>query len=322
MGKNNQFWPESLIRFTNGRFETMSNRIKSESVYRIDHVPGEEVDPAEEFDNIHNYREFDEQGNLILEIGYTREGDVADKIAYKYDTEGRQIETMVYGEFDEVLERKETVFNASGRRIKEIMHYLDGSADIHEFFYDENGRLTGMTVKDDEDELEFSEKYSYEGDKMVRWERWDDEDEMIFKQEDEYKDGALITRTTWSDEEEEPFTVVQHFTATGHLQEELRYNNNEELIERNIYEENETGHVVRLVEENRQRKNTTEFEYDESGRITHQAETNLAGDLNHEVFRFYDETGEPVKTTVFALNRYNNQPVAYTLVYKREWYQD
>lgn len=300
----------------------MSNRIKSESVYRIDHVPGEEIDPAEEFDNIHNYREFDGQGNLLLEIGYTREGDVADKIAYKYDDAGRQVETMVYGEFDEVLERKETVYDASGKRTKEIMHYLDGSADIHEFFYDENGRLTGMVVKDDEDETEFSEKYTFEGDKVIKVERWDEEDELIFKQEDEYKDGALITRTTWSDEDEEPYTVVQHFTPAGHLEEELRYNKKEELIERNVYEEDESGRVIRLVEENRQRKNTTEFEYDDQGRITHQAETNLHGDLNHEVYRFYDETGEPLKTTIFALNRYNNQPMAYTLVYKKEFYAD
>jgi YD repeat-containing protein len=297
----------------------MSNRIKSETVYRIDHVPGEEIDPDQEFESIHSYREFDGSGNLVLEVAYTRDGEIADKIARKYDPDGRLTETCVYGEDEEILERKETVYDR-GRIAKELTHYLDGSYDVHEFFYDEEGKLTGMTVKDDEDEPDYSEQYFYEGEKVVKVERLDAEGELIFKQEDEYSDGVLVTRTTWSAEDEEPYTVIQRFTASGHLEEEMRYNDSEELIERNIYEEDKHGRVARLTEENRQRKNTTEFEYDEKGNVVHQVETNLNGELNHEVFRFYGPDGEPVKTTVEAMNRLGNQMIAYTLVYKREFY--
>jgi len=140
----------------------MSNKIKSETVYRIDHVPGEEIDPEEDLEGMQSYHEYDEAGHLILEIAYTRDGDIADKVEYKYDAAGKLLETSIYGEYNDVLERKELVWSSDDRVMKEIIHYLDGSEDIHEFFYDDKGNLTGMVVKDDEDELELSEKYFYE----------------------------------------------------------------------------------------------------------------------------------------------------------------
>jgi antitoxin component YwqK of YwqJK toxin-antitoxin module len=285
-------------------------------------MPGDEIELNQDFDGKQSYHEYDKAGHLILEIAYTRDGEIADKVEYRYDEEGKLLETLVYGEDDEVLERKEIIWSDNNKLKQEIIHYLDGSEDIHEFFYDEQGNLTGMQVKDDEDDLDFSEKYFYEGDKMIRVEKWNEEDELIFKQEDEYEDGKLKTRTTWSDEEEEPFTTVQHFNPAGHRVEELRYNSNEKLVERNIYEEDEQGRVVRMVEENKLRKNTTEFSFDEQGRVIYQKETDLNGELNHEVYRFYGADGEPVKTTVEAVMKSSSQKRAYSLIYKREFIQD
>ena len=298
----------------------MSNKVKSETIYRIDHLPGEEIDFTGESEGMQSIHEYDQAGNLLLEIAYTRDGEVADKTEYRYDQEGKLLESMIYGEDDEVLERKEMNWGADRHLIREIIHYLDGSQDIHEFFYDENGNLTGMQVKDDEDELEFSEKYFYEGDKVVKVERLDDENEVIFRQEDEFENGILKARTIWSAEEEEPFTIMQHFNERGHRSEELRYNSNEKLVERIILEEDENGRVVRMVEENKQRKNTTEFTYDENGRVTYQKETDLHGELNHELWRYYGPDGEPMKTTVEMIMKPSGEKRAYTLLYRREFY--
>jgi antitoxin component YwqK of YwqJK toxin-antitoxin module len=298
----------------------MSNKIKSETIYRIDHLPGDEIDLDQEFDGMQSYHEYDEAGRLILEIAYTRDGEIADKVAYRYDETGRMLETSIYGEDDDILERKEIIWSDDKRVMQEIIHYLDGSEDIHEFFYNEQGNVTGMQVKDDEDEIEFSEKYFYDGDKVIKVERLDGEDEIIFRQEDEVENGNLKVRTIWSAEDEEPYTIIQHFNAAGHREEELRYNSRKELIERNIYEENEHGRVVRMIEENKQRKNTTEFSYDDKGNIVYQKETDLNGELNHEIFRFYGPDGEPVKTTVEAIARPAFQKRAYTLIYRREMY--
>jgi YD repeat-containing protein len=300
----------------------MSNKIKSETVYRIDHMPGEEIALEQDFDQMQSYREYDRSGRLLLEIAYTQYGEIADKIEYRYNEEGNLLETFIYGDDDEVLERKEVVWSDDNRIAREFIHYLDGSEDIHEFFYDEQGNLTGIRVKDDEDELEYVEKYFYEDGLPVKIERKNEDDDLIFSQEDEYENGKLLTRTVWSAEEEEPYTFVQHFNASGHREQELRYNSREELIERNIYEEDEHGRVVRLIEENRQRKNTTEFSYDDKGNVIHQVETDLNGELNHEILRVYSPEGDPLRTTVEAIIRQSGDKRAYSLIFKRETFED
>lgn len=296
----------------------MSNKIKSETIYRVDHVPGEVIDLNQEFDHRQSYREYDETGRLLLEIAYTQDGEIADKVSHRYDETGRLLESHIYGEDDEILERKEVVWGNEGRVTRELTHYLDGSTDTHEYFYDHNGKLIGMKVKDDEDELEFSEKFFHEGDKLVKVERCDSDDKVIFRQEDEYVDGIFRARKIWSSEEEEPYTMIQQFNAAGHREQELRYNSREQLIERNISETDEQGRVVRIVEENRQRKNTTEFTFDGQGNVTHQVETDLNGNLNHKVYREYSKEGELLLTTVEAVIKSSGAIRAYSLIIKKE----
>jgi antitoxin component YwqK of YwqJK toxin-antitoxin module len=297
----------------------MSNKIKTESTYRIDHVPGEIIDPQDELDGLQTYNEYNQAGNLTLEIAYTRDGDIADKMEYKYDEKGKLLETLIYGEDDEVLERKEMVWDGN-RLLKDIIHYLDGSEDIHEFFYDENGKLTGSQVMDDEDEPEYSEKYYYDADKLIKVERFNGDDELIFSQKDVYDNEKLKTRTIHSSEDEEAFTLVQHFNAKGQRVEEFRYDSKNRPVEHNVWEEGEEGRVIRTVEENRQRKNTAEYSYDDQGRVIYQKETDLKGELNHEIYRFYDTEGEPLMTTVEMIMKPSGEIRAYSLVYKREFY--
>lgn len=297
----------------------MSNRIKSETIYRIDHVPGEEVNFNPDSGYKQSCQEYNPEGRILLELTYTFEGDISDRIEYHYDEKGRLKEALTFGENEELLERKELAWTDGDRISLEIIHYLDGSADFHEFFYDEKGNLTGIQVRNDDDEIEFEETYFYESD-LVRMERRDEDDELVYMMENTYLDGVLRERTIWSAEEEEPYTYVQRFNSAGHREEELRYNSQGQLSERNVYSLDSEGRIISMVEENRLRKNTTEFAYDGKGNVTFQKETDLNGELNHEVFRHYDETGQPVKTTVEAAVKPSQEIRAYTLFYIREFY--
>jgi hypothetical protein len=317
--KNNQFWPKSRIHFTDRSYQvTMSKKIKSETIYRFDHLPGEEIEMDQEFDLKQSYHEFDESGNLTLELAFSQDGEIVDKIEYLYDDAGRLVESRIYDENDDVLERREAIRDKDGRVTRELIHYLDGAADSREYHYDDKGNLISLQVIDDEGEPEFSEKYFYEGDKVVKVERCDGDDKVIFRQEDTYENGIISTRKIWSSEEEEPFTLINNFNANGLRTQELRYNSRDQLVERNIYEEDEHGRVIRIVEENKQRKNTTEFEFDEQGNAIHQVETDLNGNLNHKVFRVYGPEGEILITTVEAVIKPSGDIRAYSLIYKRE----
>jgi antitoxin component YwqK of YwqJK toxin-antitoxin module len=300
----------------------MSNKIKRETIYRLDHIPGEDIDINQEFDIKQSYHEFDEQGNLILEMAYAHDGEIVDKIEYRYDEDGRLVESLIYGEYDDIMERRVAERDKDGRTIRESIHYLDGSADIHEYSYDDKGNLASIMAHDDEDETEFSETYYYSGDKVLKVERCDGNDRMIFRQEDEYVDGVVRTRKIWSSEDDEPYTLIHQFNAAGQREQELRYNNRDQLIERNIYEADENGRIIRIIEENRQRKNTTEFTFDKKGNPVHQVETDLNGNLNHEVFRVYDPAGDLIITTVEAVIKTSGDVQAYSLIHRREMFGD
>lgn len=298
----------------------MSKKIKALKIFRIDHLPGAELPETDKFGILQSLEKYDENGNLLLEIGYTRDGDISDKNDFSYDDAGRMVESRIFGEDDEILEHTEITRDPEGRILREVVHYLDGSDDIRTFFYDDAGNLTGMEVRDDEDELDFSERYFYEDGKLVKIERHDEEGEVIFYQQDTYQDGRLVQRKIWSSEEEEPFTLITDFSPKGSREKETRYDSREKVVERNIYEEDEEGRIIRYSEETRQKKNTTEIEYDNAGRVLYQKETDLHGELNHEIFRKYDEEGRLISTTAEIVQKNSGEKRAYTLVYQYEIY--
>lgn len=296
----------------------MKETVRKLSVYRVNHLPGEDQvrDPSEGV--LQSTQEFDDSGNLLAEITYTAEGEIADKNVYRFDESGRLTESMIYGQDGDVLERVKAFRDFEGKLIKEEVCYLDGSVDTRHFEYDANGALTGLKVTDDEGSLEYVEKYEYQDGKLVKTERLLDGDELVFSQEDMYEDGLIRTRKTWSNEDEEPYTLVQEFNAAGRRLAEFRYDGKDQVIERNIYEEDEAGRLICIVEENRQRKNTTVFRYDEEGRMTYQAETDLKGQLNHEVFRTYDQGGRLALARIEAAHRATGLKTAYSLIYVYE----
>jgi YD repeat-containing protein len=298
----------------------MSKKIKTLKIFRIDHLPGAELPDLEKFGILQTLEKYDENGHLLLETGFTRDGEISDKTDYSYDEKGRVSESRIFGEDDEVLEHTEVFRDKDGRILKEIVHYLDGSDDIRTYFYDDTGNLTGLEVHDDEDELDFSERYFYEGGQLVKIERYDEEGEVIFYQQDTYQDGTLAQRKIWSSEEEEPFTLVTDFTPQGTREREIRYDSREKVVERNIYEADENGRVIKYTEENRQKKNTTEVEYDGAGQVIYQKETDLNGELNHEIFRKYDEEGRLISTTAEIVQKNSGEKRAYTLVYQYEFH--
>jgi antitoxin component YwqK of YwqJK toxin-antitoxin module len=293
----------------------MSKKIKSQTILRIEHIPGELPVDYEERSKRHSHQEFDDQGNLLVEINYSSEGDMTDKSEFRYDEKGRLMETIIYDENEEVLERKVASRDAEGRMLREEVFYLDGSVDTYHYFYDEEGQMTALEVVDDEDSTEYTESYSYEDGKLVKTERFDENGNVTFRQEDTYVNGQLSERKIWSDEETESYTLVHRFNERGLREQELRYNSKDQLIERNIFEDDGTGRIVRIIEENKLRKNTTDFSFDDQGRLVHQVECDINGAVNHEVNRNYDEEGRVATVMVDMMQRPSGQPLTYTLTY-------
>lgn len=298
----------------------MSRKLKSQTIYRADHLPGEPPQGTPEGQPHHSRQEYDEQGNLLLEASYSSTGALTEKNEYRYDPRGRLVETIMYDEDGGIMERRTARRDSTGRLVQEQVHYLDGSVDTYHYSYDDNGHLTGLEVIDDEDSLEYSEQYFWEGDALVKTERYDESGKATFRQEDIYENGILSERKTWSDEESESYTLVQRFNERGIREQELRYDSRNQLIERNIFEDDGSGKIIRIIEENKQRKNTTDFGFDDEGRLVHQVERDLNGDLNHEAFRKYGENGDLDSVTVEVNQKNSGTTLAYTLFYRYEYF--
>jgi antitoxin component YwqK of YwqJK toxin-antitoxin module len=280
-----------------------------------------EPEGPDKFGILQSSEEYDRNGNPLMEIACNSEGDIVDKNEYRYDGSGNVKETLIYGEDDDILERTVMERNPEGRLIRELVYYLDGSVDTRNFFYDQNGYLTGMEAVDDEDETEYSELYFYEGGKPIRIERHED-NEIIFSQDDQYENNTIRSRKVWSSEDEEPYTLITEYNSHGRRIKEIRYDSRDNITERNTWEEDENGRVCRVVEENRQRKNTTEISHDEKGNIIYQKEVNVHGEVNHEVYRTYDENGRISRVQVEAVQRNTGEKMAYTLFYVYDYFED
>jgi YD repeat-containing protein len=205
--------------------------------------------------------------------------------------------------------------------VAEEVSYMDGSVDIIEYRYS-NGQLSEKIQRTEDDEVESKEKFEYEGDLLVRFDRTDYDDQVVYQVVNSYKDGKLAESSISNFEGEQPYKQVVRYNEAGRRIEELRYDKRDRLIERNSFEEDENGRVVRMVEENTARKNTTGMAYDENGRLVKQSETDMRGLVLSDIERSYTEEGLPEATRVLLLDRVTGLHQQYLLVYEYEFYED
>lgn len=323
LDKNNQFWPRCSLGFIIKQDQfTMSKKIKSQTIYRVFHIPGEEETVTPDDGSKYSFREFDIQGNTTLEMTYSQDGDIHEKTEYHYDDKGLINESIIYGEEDEALERRTIDKDDKGNIISETIHYLDGSCDKISYIFNEAGKLVERITTNDDDEIEAREKFYFTDDIPTKLEKYNEEGKLIYTQDDIVENGKLKERKIWTSEDGEILTRITKFNEAGQRESELIYDNQDKLIERNNYELDENGRIVKITEENRQKKNVTILSYDDAGRITSQEETDLNDDLVSSIDRIYDEDGQLKSATVTAYIPVTRIYQTYTLIYEYDFFED
>ncbi len=323
LGKNNQFWPRCSFGLIIKQDQfTMSKKIKSQTIYRVFHLPREEEQVTAGDGSKYSYREHDILGNTTLEMTYTQDGDVNEKIEYRYDDKGLINESIIYGEEDEALERRTVDKDDNGNIISETIHYLDGSSDKISYIFNDTGKLIERITANDDEEIESREKYYYTDDIPTKLEKYDEDGKLIFTQDDIVDNGKLKERKIWASEDGEIRTYITKFNEAGQRENELSYDDQDKLIEKNNYELDDHGRVVRIIEENRQRKNITILTYDDAGQVTSQEETDLNDDLVSRIDRIYDKDGQLKSATVTAYIPIGRTYRTYSLIYEYEYFEE
>jgi YD repeat-containing protein len=174
----------------------------------------------------------------------------------------------------------------------------------------------------DEQELEMREVFDYQDARLVLFERYDSGSQLIHQARNTYADGKLVQTDISSSENEEPYTQVIRYNAAGRRIEDMKYDNQGRLIERNRSEEDETGRVVKLIEENTFRSHTTGLEYNDAGRLVRQVEKDLLGNLVSDIERTYTEEGLPESAHITVRDRSTGTYQQYYLIYEYEFFEE
>ena len=299
----------------------MAKKIRTVNVYRVEKVPGENVSGQADRE-IQSYTLYNEDGNILEEAHYGTGQELAEKSRYQYDDKGRVSGMLLMDESDEVLEDKRIEWSEPDRMEKEITHYLDGSEMTVTYHHDEQGRLVRKITADEEGEVESREIFSYDGDNLVRVEKYNEDDRLVFKQDDIYNGKERSESMIFLMEDPDDKTVrVIKYNERGQRSAELVYDRKDRLVEKNHYEVDDQGRLVKMVEENAARRNTTEFFYDDSGNnIREQVETDREGNLNHRILRTYDEDGNQLETRVIMPIGNAGETREYSIVFEYEYY--
>lgn len=299
----------------------MSNKkkIKSTTLMKFDYVIEDVV--AEEIEikgAKYSYTEFDEQGNLLLEVKYNKNGGVEEKYENKFNDLGQLVEEIIYLPDDEVAQHKTFEYNNEGSIAKAHKHYQDGSKDTVTSRY-EHGKLVEKITTDSDDEVEAKEEFVYKDSHLVSRKVYE-YDELVSDESFDYDEsGNLIEQTKWTTDDQDS-KYYNHFNEKGNLIKTLTSNIKDELLAKNEYFYDEEGLLEKINEESIHGKNTTLLEYDEHKNSIRQVEINQQGDFNNEALRMYNENNDVVESEVMVNLHGMGINQHYILKYEYEYF--
>jgi len=140
-------------------------RVYRKNVFRDDHTgQKEEAEPM--LLNVTEYHP--EWGKPILESQHNQFGDAEQQTLSEYNDTGFLVREVLREPDGEILEEKTFEPDDQQRVKKEFRHYLDGTFDVLEFFYDEKGHVVRKILSDDEGEVETEEVFEYRNGLLMK----------------------------------------------------------------------------------------------------------------------------------------------------------
>jgi len=276
----------------------MDKKIKSTTQYKHDYII-EDVNAQQiELKGAkYSYTEFDNKGNVLLEIRFNKSGDIEEKYENKYNESGHLIEELVYLSENEIAEHKSYEYNEKGIISKSHKHYQDDTKDTINYEYEDGKLIKKQTIDFDEEE-EAREEFEYVDAKLVSRKVFE-YDDLVFEESYVYDDaGNIVEQSKWTNDEDNS-KYYNQFNEKGNLEKTLTYNIKDQLLAKSEYFYNERGLLEKIEEDTLHGKNITTLEYDDNNNIIKQTEKNEAGDINNKAERKYNENGDVIESEVF-----------------------
>jgi hypothetical protein len=288
--------------------------------YVIDDLNSEELDVIG-----YKYNEvvYDRQGNILEKIRYMPTGEVEEKTVNYYDDKGSLIEELYYVNEEELAEHKTFERDEKGRIQREIKHYLDGSKDVTSYSYDEQGHLLEKQTVSSDDELEGKEIYTYRDDKLINYQVLNGDESLSSGKEYTYDEtGKIIAATEYYPEDFHRTRIVEKFDDTGRRTQSMRYNGNEQLVEKLTYSWVDQDRVDQVVEETPHGINTSHFIYDQDGSLIVQESYDRNNNLLNKIERKFDADHRLIESHVFIDGQGRGISQNYDVRYEYEFFEE
>ncbi len=226
-------------------------------------------------------KEFDEQSNIIKEIGYRPDGLIDNHYTNTFNNTGQLIEHAVYDDGDELLQTHKYDYNSEGEMIGIASFFAEmGDSDYTHVLYNDEGLIIEKRNMDSDDDLYSTIKFEYKDDKLVKECHYNDDNKLESEKQFVYNDKGVLMEESEIDHLDNDKRVFKYeYDSAGSRTKMLMYNMKDQLIMRISYEFNEDGKNVKQVEEDQKGISTTLFGYTNDGQYDFQEKYDADGAL-------------------------------------------
>jgi len=302
----------------------MSKAIRTQKVYKIDFFGREEPDgiPEERDPWLHTAYAYDVRGNLLSEVSYTTYGLTEQTATYTYDAADRLTSEKFVQEGDDFSEWREYLRDEQGMITQEVHHFLDGTQDVVEYQYGDDGKLLRKAFVNDDGDLEKEEIMTYANGKLLEEKTLSYDGALLAKHLYEYhSNGEIQQHEQLIPDEKGELKHMSFYDESGNKIKVLVYNGLGQLVEitRMTYDENNV--LIKTEEENQFKNGVIAYETDEENRVKRQIEKDPDGALISSVIRTYDADGRILESVVFVEGSVLQSTQDYKLQYEYEFYE-
>jgi YD repeat-containing protein len=244
---------------------------------------------------------YNPQGKVLTDTHYNPEGEIIQQYSCRYNPDGFLTEEKLT-EDDGLVAEHRTFEPDEHNRIKtELCHYLDGSFDTIRYAYNHQGQLAHKQTIDPDGHTESTEEFTYENGFLTHYVHKDASGQILSEKTISCNPkGEPLEETLYDGDEDTTTYRVSEYHPSGGLKETRTYDQNNKLVAKAVFTENENGKLTELVEETHRNKSTIRFTYDQAGNITCQEEFDRNGELHASVTREYDEQNNLLNSRFFV----------------------
>lgn len=298
----------------------MAKKVKSINLFKKDFYPSS-TSPDKVRSNEYKFSttEYDENGNVVLELKFNSDQKLEDKFVNVYSKDGFLVEEKHYLSFKDLAEHKTYELDKSGKVVKAFKHYNDGSKDTINYTFDANGNLIERVTIDSYDEVEAKDVFEYDGKKLIKRETYE-YDELTSKDTFVYDtNGYVVEEASWTEDESNRRSNV--YNKKGNIEKVLFYDKEDKLVAKTIYSYDDQDRIIGAAEETPYGNSSTTITYNEKGNAIEQIEKNEQGEINNSAIRKFNDNNDVVENEVFIDMHGRSLNQQYVLRYEYEYFE-